>query len=599
MPGFTIWLTACPRDDDASRFDAAQALMLHAPSYAARVHLSVSGMRIGHVGYPEYPVRVREAGDALLGVEGRIYNKSADRVSAELDGLAAVVFGEPAAAQDRVRQWILETDGEYVVVIASARRRELVVFTDPIGRLPLFYSADDRTLVVARECKFVQRLKPNPAYDPIAWGEIIWCGFPLGQRTTFQDVRRCHEATLLRARLRDDAVETEAVRLHTLDLDARDGARSAKEHASILVDLLTESCRQFGSHPDATTNVVSLSGGLDSRAVAVGLQRARVPFVAATYSDHRGAAATDVRIAKQLAALLDVPSRVFDLPAPAAAQVEAVAYMKDGLNTVGMAFILPFLQSIADEWGRGALYIGGDAGYLTKDPRLVPRITSFDGLLEAIIATKTLVPMERAERVMRLRPGTLREDLRQLMTSYSERDPDNMGARFNRFDRERFWGFEGEDRVRYYLWQTCPFYSRELFEHCFRIPDALKEHGRLRGMFLDALSSACARLPDAASGVPPGSSLFSLRYRARRLFDFLPRPVQDGIRRIAGRAPVAFTPPAGTEQYLRAQFQSAGPLASLMEPNETLSLLRDVDASTFDVLWTLVQLEKVQRERGV
>ena len=115
-----------------------------------------------------------------------------------------------------------------------------------------------------------------------------------------------------------------------------------------LVELLTEACRRWGSHPDTSTNVLSLSGGLDSRAVAVGMTRAQVPFVTATFLDHRGNASTDLRIAKQLAALLGVPSVVFELPAPSPAQVEALAYMKDGLNTVAMAATALAVAMFAD-----------------------------------------------------------------------------------------------------------------------------------------------------------------------------------------------------------------------------------------------------------
>ena len=49
-------------------------------------------------------------------------------------------------------------------------------------------------------------------------------------------------------------------------------------------------------------NVVSLSGGLDSRAVAAGLRREEIPFTAATFLDSQQTNAADVRVASRVAA---------------------------------------------------------------------------------------------------------------------------------------------------------------------------------------------------------------------------------------------------------------------------------------------------------
>ena len=159
MPGLTLWLSPDGGDLDLTdRFRQAQAVMCHAPDYAATLGLDAAGSRVGHVAYPEYPVSYIRRPSYVVVVEGRVFDRAPSALEAELTQLAEVVLGDPEAGVAAMRRWILGNDGDYVIAIADAGGQKLVVLTDPLGRLPLYFHMHEAGVAVARECKFIATL---------------------------------------------------------------------------------------------------------------------------------------------------------------------------------------------------------------------------------------------------------------------------------------------------------------------------------------------------------------------------------------------------------------------------------------------------------
>jgi hypothetical protein len=60
--------------------------------------------------------------------------------------------------------------------------------------------------------------------------------------------------------------------------------------------------------------------------------------------------------------------------------------MKDGLNFVGMAYILAYLDSIVANWGSGSVYLTGDGGdKLLPNLRPIKKHKNPDSLVLGVI----------------------------------------------------------------------------------------------------------------------------------------------------------------------------------------------------------------------
>jgi asparagine synthase (glutamine-hydrolysing) len=595
MPGLTLWLTAdAGLSSQQRRFSEAQACMVHGPTYAASLDVRLPGRLIGAVRYPEYPLRFFEAGGYRIAVEGRIYNKTDDEVADELGALAPSVFkdgGDPSAG---VREWMLAAEGDYLVVLADLRWPRVAVLSDPLGRLPVYYRAGPRELILARECKFIRTLAGDVPFDRIGWAQTLWVGYPLGQRTLLADVQRGPAGLFLRAWADSGEVRTEVVSLVDLNLEEKQPpGHTVEQCADVLADEFVETCRWLAARQASASNVVALSGGQDSRAVAAGLAGAGVPFAAVTYDDGSAIIPREAAAAEQVAACLSAPWFRLTLPTPGPSDAERLVRLKDGLNYVGMAYILSFLEQIVGRWGSASVHFSGDGGdKVMPDLRVAVPRGGLDALVRVISLTHSILPPEEAERMLRLPRGTLLEDLRQRLAAYPESSMTQKAVHYVINERARKWLFEGEDRTRFYLWQVAPFWSFPFFVRAMSVPDKFKSGYRLYARFQERLSPACARIPNASHGCAMTSYRFRLQKALVGRIRSLPGPLGGLVWRWAGlEIPRAEVSPEFVAEWRRT-FDQMDELADLLCWESVEHFLGRCNSVQFNFFRTLVLLAK-------
>jgi asparagine synthase (glutamine-hydrolysing) len=605
MPGLTICLTSKTDDPTwSSRLTAAQQAMLHTPDYAACAVVSRPGFFLGHVKYAEYPARCFGASAAppspapSVYFEGRIYNKDARQIESELLDIATKALHDPDQAADILKPWIIGSEGEYVVALADPARQLVLVFTDPFARLPLYYYASDSLLLIARECKFVQQLKPRPAFDKLGWAEILTFSHLLGRRTLFEDVHSAPGGMLLRCQVDGNRLRTNVSSLYTFNFDEKDGeGKSVRQYASELVDLWADRCRPWGACPDVTHNVISLSGGKDSRVVAAIMAREKVSCVAASYLDAYGVAKADIAAAEQLAAALGIPWQLFKVEAPTRDQMEFLVRIMDGINPVANAKMLPYLERIVAEWGRSAVYITGDGGdFIFPDLRLGSDVKSIDDVVRVFLGfNPAATPVAEAEAIMGLPPGAVEGELRNLLASYPETDVMQKAIHFRGYERGQNWVFSGEDRTRFFLWQSTPHYFFAIFRHCMLIPDHLKVRDALYCEFMRAVSPKWAAIREANLGLPLSSPLRPWKYRLKHLAMDLPLPLRESVRFLVKGPRQSYAVPGDLLESLRSRLDLPDALGGIMSPPAVYRRLEKVSRFEFENFWTLVLLEKLSR----
>jgi asparagine synthase (glutamine-hydrolysing) len=599
MPGLTLLISDEARSDPSCEPSKGQSILVHGPRYQPKSVISQLGLHLGWVAYEEYPVRVFRSHACVIYFEGRIYNRPIDLVEAELAAIASEIF-EPARDDRRVARFMLDNHGSYIVAIVRPHSRDIVIFSDYFCRLPLYYAANEVQVIIAREAKFVHAMRPGSTFDRVGCAQVLAFGLPLGDRTVLEGVKSFPAAGLLRAQAVNGHVTWSLRELHSWNFDEEDVSKPLSAHADEFADLFSSACRNWGSHPDSGGNLVSLSGGHDSRAVAAGLAATGTQVMALTYRDPNGKREFEIDYARQLAKILKIEWHCIDLPLAPASAYEELAWLKDGMNYTYMGFILKYLEEIVRRWGpQHKTFMSGDGGddcLKVTSPKLSFR--DINDVIRYIIKYEICMPLDRAEAILKLPAGTLHDELEKVFESYPEKVLARRIKRFKVLERARRFYFEGEDRTRAFLWQDSPFYSLPLFLHSMRVPDRLKyDHVFCRKAMM-AVSPAAAAVPVHPSGYPPASWKYAVYHRTKGFLLALPEPVVAFGRRIANMPiDVPYNIPNTFTNYLREQLSHDTPLAALLDGSQVPRGLQQINEQSFYCFWTVAMLEKAYRLR--
>lgn len=516
--------------EETSILDALDALR-HSERYESTV-LADDPHVIASTAYPEYPIRTFEGEGLWVCLEGELYDVPNARLADECL-MVAEWLHEPTDTE-RVRDWLLEADGEFVLYTIDTTSDALAICNDVLGRLPVYYHASGDRLVSSRELRFVHHVA-DVGFDRMGIAQSLLFGYPLGDRTLLEDVSRLPPATVLR----HGESGTEVSTLHRFDFERHAHAgRSVERNASELASLFSAACRNRATVNGR--NLVSLSGGLDSRAVLAGLRGADAPVAAATMDYPPIYSEAEVEIAERIAAALDVEWRSYRLRRPTGGDLDALVKTTNGMNSLSMAHILPFFEEIRREYGPSTTYFTGDGGDKVLH-ELSPAIHLEDDadLVEYCIDHEGRTALRTVADLTGIPPDRIREEIRSHVAAYPERSPDRRYVHFLVYERAVNLLGQGEDRNRFHFWSTTPFYSLPVFVYAMNCPDGQKTNYRLYREFLKGLAPATVRIDNVNFGVPPASRMHtvaSLTHRTLKRSPALSDRAFPLLRKVVGDA---------------------------------------------------------------
>lgn len=191
--------------------------------------------------------------------------------------------------------------------LIRTRADEVLAAVDPVRSIPLFYALDGhgRLLIGDDPAGLRAALGPAP-YEPLAAAEFRLTGYVTGSATLDPRIRQLQAGELLIAR-QDDAgpIRIETRRYYRFMRQAPDLADDRARLRARLEEVLEAAVARLLRHAGDRTIVLPLSGGYDSRLLAVLLRRhGRDRLIAFSYGrpGNRSAA-----ISREVAARLDIP----------------------------------------------------------------------------------------------------------------------------------------------------------------------------------------------------------------------------------------------------------------------------------------------------
>lgn len=499
MPGLTVTQGA----GDADLIDDALRSVSFDERYACHHVIDRDDRTVAYTGYDEYPVEVFETEEYTLVLEGRLYGT--DDVEEAITEAATLVAGERRAD---LSEWVADRDGDFLLLIVDRDDGTTWALNDAFGRLPTYRATIDGTTILTRELKLVRELARERADgltpNELALGQMLLFGYPLGTRTLFDEVEQLPPGSVLK-------LETGSITsTHEFRFDRHPNAtNSVEENARLLRDRFVEACE--GRTNGSERTIVSLSGGLDSRAVLAGYTHTDGDLVAATSARENGGNTAEVDVSRQVANALDVPWRSY-VAARNDHHREKLLEMCQGMNNLAMSLGLDFVDQVSQEYPAGT-FVTGDGGDKAI-PDLTPSkdVNSMDDLVRVLVDGQQIFSLDEVTEIVDVDRAKLVGSIRDRLHSYPESTLESKHVHFLVRERGINWLNHGEDRTRYYLWSTTPFYSLPFFTEAMACPPDQKRGTTLYREFLAQLSPQTLEIDYVDFGAP----IDSLTYRIKR-----------------------------------------------------------------------------------
>ncbi|WP_436346745.1 hypothetical protein [Natronorubrum sp. FCH18a] len=507
----------------AESFSESLEPLLHDDRYQADTVLETDTYAAGTTTYSEYPTRVVENEDLWVYLEGHIYDIEEQSLESEL-----LTAGEHVLTADGTSQyltdWLLETDGEFLLVAYDKTSGRIGLLNDLLGRLPMYYYHDDETFLFSRELRYIIDALETQEFDPVGVAQCLLFGYSLGKRTLMRRVTRLRPGTRLTFDP-DDGVITRTT-LHRFDFDQKTAAdRSRTQNAAELADRFETACENRAGY--GSRDVISLSGGLDSRSVLAGYHVTDTPAIAATMDSDNYVPPSDVDIAEKLSRTFDIDWELYQIGPPKGEDLDMLVKTKNGQIGLLTSFILEFFRKLRADHGSGITYVTGDGGDKAL-PDLTPTrsIASERQLVDYVIEENSILDLEDVAQLTGLSETEIRRSVRDRIRAYPERDHESKYVHFLLYERGVNFLFEGEDRNRLFFWSTTPFYSIDFFRYAMNCPADQKARYGLYREFLEELAPAAAehvhpdyRAPVASTRHALAAHVDDLLSRHPRLFE--------------------------------------------------------------------------------
>lgn len=480
--------------------------------------------------YEGYPFRIFDLGNVKIFLEGEIFNYSHTDLIKLFKDLVLLI--SHSNYFNRISSFFENFDGDYIIYLYDSFNNKLYIINDPLGRLPLYLFCSSNKTIISRNYGFILENLIYPDIDKFGIAEDLLFGYPLGEKTFIKNIKRVKHGSVICCNLNSDEIEIHQY----IDFDFSHKIHSNKnlnEITNNLVQLFVEGTKNRLSIDDE--NILSLSGGLDSRSVLTAFNKLNAKFRATTYIGYSKTADNDSIVAKGLADQLNFQWDLIQLQNPKGLELKELLNYKYGLNTLGVSFLLLFLKELQHKYGNKLHYFtgdGGDKAFPDHRPALDLK-NDVSLLVKYLVSNKYFFSIKKISNILSIPEKDLFEHLYSFFSEYPEQSVEYKFQRFIIVERGIKWCFEGEDRNRFYFWSVAPMYNYQFFKYIMNVNDNLKANHLLYYDFINKLNPEALKLNNALWGVPidPGNLRFKYFLFAKdRVYPRLPASIKRILR---------------------------------------------------------------------
>lgn len=541
MPGLQILISFDRAPDRCqAQMEQAQNALSRLPGATLAIPYQSYTHLVAVRAYTGYPFLSWESPEVIFCVEGRFYDRRLAVLKEEVERYVSPLFADAVSGSSALASWLGKVDAEFVLCAVHKKTGSVLVLNDRLARLPLYYCYDKNRCLIARDLRFPVTLTKQPSCTPLAVAQHLALGHGLDERTLWDGLLRLPAAGLLA--VDPHGAEVSCRTLHSFNFSdlARDRA-SLEQNSRQLAELFVQACTDRGRTEG--TNILSLSGGLDSRSVAAGLKQARVSFTAATFCRQGHTSKREIDAARRVAERVGCEWRRLDLPPLTVDDALSLLRLKAGRNSLGLSFLLEFFKQLTAGAPRPLTLFTGDGGDQTLPQLWLPRHINTVGKLAAYILADNYLGnftfrFDEAAALAGITPQALIDSLAGYLAALPEQTMAGKRIHYQLYGRIMQIYFEGEDRNRCFCWSTTPFYSLPFFTAAMQCPVSQKNQHRLYQAFLTNLAPNLAEVDYPNLGGPFNSSSFWWHFQLKRLKWLFPQLTKELRLRAWGARPL-------------------------------------------------------------
>ncbi len=583
MPGLNTIISYIGRENiDRDKLTGILKSMDYGPSYSHATVYDDHRVGVFSSGYDGYPGQLIEFDGKKLIIEGAIYNKTSEQIKDDLSKILPGIIADPGQA-GALREFMFNTDGEYVIYYIDNDASTVVIFNDAMGRLPAYWYSDDSYFVLARVMKFLSGILPVQ-FDQNSLMEYFLFSAPLGEKTFFKNVRRMLPCSLFVINWRTGkCIEQQ---LHRYNFDDRWDDRPLADYAKNLHDLFLLGVSNRAAYFKDRKQIMAISGGLDSRANLLALLKLKIDFQAFTFLDFFHLLARDWPVVQTLEKMYNFKLRQFNLVEENIPDFERIVYAKDGTGLMGtMGSVLYSMEILQKEFGRNSVFYTGDEGNYITAPRYGgKRSESMPDLVNEIMAKNSLsvFSIDDVASLFGKTPKDVMDHLCEYFSTYPEKDNLHKVDHYFVWDRSFKFTMENQDRIRLYFWPLAPHYSIQYARYAFQIKNKYLAGWQIYRELLKALDPQAASVKYANFGLPLDSPFLpaylklravataneAVRRRLRTVLRLIKKPSDIGLRTVELKFMEQFT------KYLVDAVNQNPEIGTRMDTNALLKLIQ-------------------------
>jgi asparagine synthase (glutamine-hydrolysing) len=443
--------------------------------------------------YNFYPFKIFKNNNFLIFFEGKIYNKADKEIEERLKEIYED-FLKDSKYKDKIRNFISETDGEYIIGIFD--KNKFLIFNDPLGRLPLYYFKNEENFFLSRDIGVLNKIIQKKEIDLEGILEYLIFMYPIDNKTLIKNVQRSFPGEIFEFK----NGKIKIYKIFEWNFEEKQNI-SYKKSLEILYENFIEGLKNRVENFKDFNLILGLSGGFDSRIVFLGLKKLNFNFYPVTFVDPDKKHLKDLFVSKKIAEISKMNLRIFDIKEFKLESIKELIEIKGGLNYAEMGFLIDFLKEAKKTYGEKSIYFTGDGGDKIL-PYILPekRFKDYEELLKWIIIKNKIFGLDEIQKISNLNIKKIKENILEKIYLYPEKNLNYKYIHFLFYERCFNWLFEGEDRNRYFMFSTTPFYALELFKNGIFIPDKYKKYYKIYRDFFKILDGEIAKIEKSFFG---------------------------------------------------------------------------------------------------
>lgn len=469
MPGISFIYNKNGLPKKTDEFNAIINKLNLLDHHSGQIIKSEQNLFMGWNGYKEYPIRKINHEQYSIVIEGKIYNKDNRKIESEIFEITHWISQNNY--KSKISEWLINTDGDFIIYIINNNNDSIFILNDIFGRLPLYYNVSESGITVSRYLRFIKLINNELKFNKIGISQFLLLGYMLGKHTILDNVFHLRPGSLIKIESSKVSVEV----IHEFNFEVKKYRyRSFKENINNLSNLFTEA--SLNRLKSVDKNILAVSGGLDSRAIAACLSKNKSSFISVTMKFETGYTQGEGIVAEQMASILNLNWKFLEVTPPTGEDIYQLLSIKEGMNSLFMAGIIPFYKKIQNSFGNNINYFTGDNGdkLIFSIDRPVTNFKNIDDLVKYIISEHAIITIDQVVALTNINKNELYDEIKEVVLSFPESDLKQKYMHFRIIEKPFKYAYQGEDRHRNYFWNVSPFWSIEFFNYIMNCSDESK-----------------------------------------------------------------------------------------------------------------------------